>query len=192
MKSLRYLVAAALLLGVSSIANAFTFQVLDPNKPLKNAPVITSFNTAIDFSFYQCPSFIDPSGTDITLGCFAAVNGTDANIGSFSATISSTKPMSPVDCSTDGAYGLSGAFTEDSCSLSADDLTLTADFSGGDIAPGSTIWLVEDGVSIKDFKKDAGSFSVAATPEPSSIWLGLSGLGSIGYALRRRRRVRAA
>jgi hypothetical protein len=186
MKFLRYLIAAMLVIGITGVANAFTFSVLDPTGLQKNAPIIMDTGIPIDFSFYACPASIDPSGTDKTLGCFEAVNGTSGPITSFSATITATKDLPAVDCSTDGAYGLSGAFTESSCSVSGD--TLTVDFTGGDVLPNSTIVIVEDGVKDSEFKKDAGTFTVNSTPEPGTIWMALTGIGPLGYLVRRRRK----
>jgi hypothetical protein len=185
MKIFRFVVAAVVMLGLSGLAGATTVRVLDPNSPQASSPNIYSLDTPIDFSFYTCPSFIS-NGSD-PMGCFSAVNYTGSVITDFTATITAkTSIPGGLSCPTGGDYGLAAGFSDATCSASGD--TMTFDFSGGDIGLGSTIWIVEDGMKDSDFKKDAGTFSVAATPEPSSIWFALTGMSSLGYVVRRRRR----
>lgn len=186
MKFLRCLVLSCFALGLTGIAHAFTFSVLDPTGQQANLPLITVTGTPIPFSFYQCPPFIDPTGTNTTLGCFGAANGTAVPITSFSATITATSPLPSVSCPSGGAFGLSQAFSIESCAVSGD--TLTVDFAGGDVLPGSTLWILEDGVDVSDFPPGAGTFTLNPTPEPSSLWLALTGVGPLGYAIRRRRK----
>jgi hypothetical protein len=160
--------------------------VLDPSKSEKNSPDIYTLDTPIEFSLYTCPSFVTAGTTD-PMGCYSAVNYTGSVITDFSATITATTAIpGGLDCPTDpnGAYTLGNGFSEATCSVSGD--TMTFDFSGGDIAVGGSIWVIEDGMDAKDFKKDAGTFVLASTPEPSSLLLALTGVGPLGYLVRRR------
>jgi hypothetical protein len=182
MKILRYVVLSVLALGLTGVANATNFRLLDPTGSQGNFPAINPTGSN-PFSFYDC-TFITGDG------CFGAVNDTAFNITSFSATITANVPISSLDCPTDAFSGLNSAFTDAPiCTFSGD--TMTVVFSGGPgVAPGSTIWITEDDIPDSDFDPGAGSFTVttaAATPEPSSIWMALTGMGSLGYLLRRRR-----
>jgi hypothetical protein len=186
MKVLRYLVAACFVLGLTGVANAFQFKVLDPATMEGSAPIVTQQGTPISFSFYQCPPSIDPSGTDTTLGCFALVNGTASPITSFSATITASSSLPSVSCPSGGDFGLSQAFTVESCLVTGD--SLIVNFSGGDVATNSTLWIIEDGVDDSEFDPGAGTFTLNPTPEPSSFLLALSSMGPLGYLVRRRRK----
>lgn len=188
MKIFRYvMMMAALLLGVSGVARAFTFQVLDPTGSEGSLPPI-NLNGPNPFSFYTCNVFPAEDG------CFGAYNNSPDTITSFSATITDpnpTNPIAPLDCPTAGADGQNSAFTNAPiCTLVGN--TITVSFSGGPgVGPGHTIWIVESGEPASDFPADAGTFTVTSVPpvpEPSSIWMALSGTGVFGYLVRRRRR----
>ncbi|HEY4009076.1 MAG TPA: PEP-CTERM sorting domain-containing protein [Acidobacteriaceae bacterium] len=188
MKIFRFVVVAALMLGLSGICQATVIHVLDPSKSEKASPNIYNLDTPIDFSFYTCPSFVTNGSTD-PMGCYSAVNYTGSVITGLSATITAkTAIPGGLSCPTDypdGAYTLGNGFDAATCSISGDD-TMIFDFTGGHIAPGGAIWIIEDGMDAKDFKKDAGTFVLASTPEPSSLLLALTGMGPFGYVVRRR------
>jgi hypothetical protein len=83
------------------------------------------------------------------------------------------------DCQTVGTL-----FTNADCSLSGGVFTL--DFSGGTgIAPYNFFFVIEDGVSADDFPVGT---AVANTPEPASIWMGLTALSLMGYFVWYRRK----
>lgn len=196
MKITRCLTMATVLLGLTGVARAITFHVLDPTgfPPGGN---ITQFGAPVDFSFYSegCPT--EPgSGVE---GCFDAVNDTGSVITSFSATITSNTalPTDPttgqleLDCPTDTYAGLTSFSVNITCSIapsvSGTGDTITVSFAGGGIQPYSALWIIEEGAPAEDFDTDAGSFTVGTTPEPSSLWMALTALVPLGYGLRRRR-----
>lgn len=186
MKTLRYAMLAVLMLAISGVAQAFTFQVLDPSGAQPGAPFVTP-GSSTAFSFYDCPAGLI-SGD----GCFAAVNSSPFVLTSFQATIASSDPItSAAVCPTSytppaGGTGLVNAFSDvDTCTVSGNTITVVLGGSPG-IQPGSTLWIVETGIPDTAFDPDAGSFSVGATPEPGSIWMALTAMGSLGYVVRRR------
>lgn len=193
MKIFRYVMMAALLLGVSGVARAFTFQVLDPPGPQGLAPNIGPGST-VTFGFYSCPAAI--SNED---GCFDAVNVSSETLTSFTATIQTNDPLSTADTSGTGAEcptsytpeggnKLTNAFsTVVTCTGSGNTINITLSGTPG-IAPLSTLWIVETGIDPSEFTANAGTFTVGPVPEPSSIWMALSGTGVFGYLVRRRRR----
>jgi hypothetical protein len=190
MKITRCLKIAIVLLGLTGVARAITFRVLDPSGPQTDFPAVNVGGANPVITFYeQCFTFdaTDPGG------CFGVVNTTNNVLTSFEATIDS--PITLADstdsssiCPTDGQGGLPNSFSTVSCSILNN--VITIDLSG---APGiqgkSFFYLVETGIPADDFLPDEtyGSFSVTAAPEPSSIWMALTGLAPLGYALRRRR-----
>jgi hypothetical protein len=173
---------AVLVLGLSGVARAFTFQVLDPSGPQGSFPSV-NISGPNPFSFYDCTSVVTGDG------CFGFVNNTTLDITSFTATITADVPITNASCPTTGQAGNPNAFSVvDTCSASGDTITVALSGSPG-ILPGTLIWIVETGLPDSDFGPDAGTFSVtaAATPEPGSIWMLLSGTGALGYVVRRRR-----
>lgn len=192
MKLLRYFIAAVLVLGLTNVANAITFKVLDPSGSQPGYPSLPPIDMTGPnvFSFYTCSVF--PSEE----GCFGAYNDSPNVITSFSATITANPGVSlgTPDCPTVNNVGgePGSAFTANiTCSLSGDlttGETLTVLFTGGSVDPGSSIWIVDSDIDPGDFGPNAGSFSVATTPEPSSLLLALSGMGPLGYLIRRRRK----
>lgn len=194
MKIFRYvMMMAALLLGVSGVARAFTFQVLDPSGSQGSAPNVVP-GSSVTFSFYSCPAFI--SNED---GCFDAVNFSAVPLTSFSATIQTIDPLTVADpsdptanCPTAytpvGASTLTNAFPDvDTCTGSGHTINIALSGSPG-ILPGHTLWIVEKGIDPSEFTSTAGTFTVGPVPEPSSIWMALTGTGVFGYLVRRRRR----
>ena len=186
MKILRYVLMAILILGVSGVARAFTFEVLDPSGPQPSFPPL-NVNGPNPFTFYDCEVV---SGD----GCFGFVNNTNSYISSFQASITFTGTI-PIDeqtaiCPTAGqGPNYPSAFSVvDTCSLTGNTIDVALSGTPG-IAPGTLIWIVETGIPDEQFPDNAGNFTVVATPEPSSIWLALSGTGAFAYVLRRRRRM---
>ena len=190
MKVFRYVMMAVVILAMSGVAHAITFKVLDPAGSQGSLPPIDTSGSN-PFSFYTCTVF------PAEKGCFGAFNGSPNTITSFSATIKANPgvDLGSLDCPTEASDGLPSAFTDaPTCNLSGDISTgeiITVTFDGGPgVVPGHNIWIVETEIDPAGFDANAGSFAVTTTtPEPSSIWLALTGLGPFGYALRRRRRV---
>jgi len=192
MKILRYLIAAVLVLGVSGIAHAFTFGGLDPQDP-NPFPVTPGQPFTIQF-YADCPSVLsgDPDNNDPNAGCFFLINNsTTQTITSLQVTFPDNGPGG-----TDGqnVYCIASTlFTESNCSLSNGVYTVDLyQGTGTGVTPGEQFVLIEncdangDCVPPADFPE---ATVIANAPEPSSIWMGLSSLGSLGYLLRRRRRV---
>lgn len=182
MKIFRYLATALLMLGLTGAARAFTFQVLDPSGSQGSFPSV-DIGGPNPFSFYDCTSVVTGDG------CFGFVNNTNSYITSFSATITADVPITNPSCPTTSQGANNSAFSVvDTCSVLGDTITVALSGSPG-IAPGTLIWIVEDGIPDADFAANAGNFSVTAAPEPSSIWMLLTGTGAFGYVVRRRRRI---
>lgn len=185
MKIFRCVMMAALMLGLSGVARAFTFQVLDPTGMQPGGAPFIFPGTSVTFSFYDCPSFI------VGDGCFAAVNDSPDVITSFQATITSSDPItSAADCPTSytpsSGSTLFNAFSDvDTCAVSGNTIDVVLGGTPG-IQPGSTLWIVETGIPDANFDPGAGTFSIGAAPEPSSLWMALTAMASIGYAVRRR------
>lgn len=187
MKFLRYVTMAVLILGLSGVAHAFQTSVLDPQDP-NPFPVEPGVPFTVQF-FDDCPSVY---GAGTPSGCFFAINNSPT------VTLTSLLLVFPDNgpggtdgqtpfCATTSKLSL---FDHSDCSLTNGVYTL--DFYGGSgIAPGQQFALVE-GCDINGDCVPAADFplvtAVAMTPEPSSIWMVLSGMGSLGYLLRRRRR----
>jgi hypothetical protein len=186
MKNLRYVMLAVLILGISGIAHAFQFSVLDPQDP-NPFPVEAGVPFTVQF-FNDCPHVLGGPSS----GCFFAINDSDTEtITSLVLTFADNGPggtdgQTPF-CVTSGPLSLFGSAQ---CGL--DDGLYTLYLSGGKgIAPGEQFSLVEDCdqegdcVLPEDFPIVT---AIANAPEPNSIWMALSGIGSLGYFVRRRRR----
>jgi hypothetical protein len=172
MKILRLLVVAVLFLGINHVAHAFAITILDPS-----GPGYSTIDPGVPFPVTFVPCIFDPSE-----GCFLGQNTSKTTLTTLDLTFPDTSSLDgqPVTCNTVGSL-----FGAASCSLSGDDYILN--FSAGTGIPPWTIFLIiEDGVCPQDFP--TGNAVADPTPEPSSIWLALSGMGSLGYLVRRRRR----
>lgn len=191
MKIFRYvMMMAALLLGVSGVARAFTFQVLDPG----NAPFPVIPGQPFTAQFGDCNAVDVPAGQPTTTPqtqCFYAENNSTnppTTITSLEMTIIDGPATAgqPADCDVSSPKSL---FTSESCGMSGGVYTL--DLTGGDITSGTPFVLVIDCDSNGNCPLgliDATVNTNIATPEPSSIWMALSGTGVFGYLVRRRRR----
>lgn len=198
MKITRFLTVALMLTGLTGVARAITFHVLDPTGYQPGAPNVTQLGVPYPFTFFDdynpsTNTFNCPNGAS---GCFDAVNNTGSVITSFSATFSTNTPLlatdlANIDCPTDVYGGLVSFSNNITCSVSpgTSSDSFTVAFDGGGVLPFSSFWIVEDGIPASDFNDPAGTFTVGTsmTPEPDSLWLALTGLAPLGYALRRRR-----
>lgn len=176
MKFLRYFIMGVLLIGITGIASATKFQILDP--PSGDSPFfVVQPGTPFSFGFADCDVTLD--GQQYT-GCALGFNDSDKAITNL--TLSFADTVSAPDCS-------SNAFSDCGFVESGGVYVLTfQDGCGSDscgIAPYSFIVVLEDGVPGSDFPDVAG---IANTPEPSSLLLALSSMGPLGYLVRRRRR----
>jgi hypothetical protein len=183
MKILRYLMMAILVVGISGVAHAsgFSWNLQDPD--------LTSFPTALPgvpfaFDFASCDRTI---GGTTYLGCANIGNGsTTEKLTSFEFTFEDTTGIlngAPPACVSD-------SFAVLTCNLVGDEYVLAFQCDPNDpscgIAPGSSVTVLESAVDGPSFPDVNGVANF--TPEPSSIWLALSGMGSLGYLVRRRRR----
>ena len=181
MKILRYAMMAVLILAISGVAHAFQFTVLDPPGGQDSFPFVVPGST-FQFSFFDCPSFITADG------CFAVLNNSPDVLTTFTATFTATVPITNPDCPNISQGALNSAFSTPLVCTSSGD-TMTVALTGGPgIQPNATFWLIETGLPDSDFLENAGTATVNTTPEPSSIWMALTGITSLGYVVRRRRK----
>jgi PEP-CTERM motif len=173
MKILRFLAMAALLIAGNGIAKAYVIGVLDPLSGPGFAVVVPGETFPLTF-VNDCKLF------DINAqGCFFGFNASDEPLTTLNLTIPGIQGQT-ADCQTVGTL-----FGDANCSETDDVYTL--DFFGGQGIGACTYFIIyENGVSANDFP--AGTAVADPTPEPSSIWLTLSGTGALGYFVRRRRR----
>ena len=188
MKILRYLMMAILIVGMSGVAHAagFSWNLQDP--PTSDSPFFQVVpGVPFSFGFASCSE--QEGNPPITYtGCATGQNVSSVYLTSFEFSFASGGVLAGLTptCISDG-------FTALACGLSSDGtefvLDFTADCTPGlpcGIAPNSFFQIFENATDGPDFPDVAG---VANTPEPSSIWLALSGMGSLGYLVRRRRRI---
>ena len=186
MKIFRYVVMAILIVGMSGVAHAFSWNLQDPD--------LTSFPTALPgvpfaFDFASCNRTLPPGpgGVDY-LGCANVGNGSATEyLTSFQFTFENTPALNGTDLDC-----VSDSFATITCGLNADKtayvISYICDPSNPTcgIAPGASATILESFVDGPAFPDVTGVANF--TPEPSSIWLALSGMGSLGYLVRRRRR----
>jgi len=187
MKIFRYGLMAVLILGISGVGRAsaagFSWNLQDPPPPpLSGFIPITQVGQPILFDFVTC-SFM--SGSITYKGCAEFQNQTNTTLTSFEFSFSDpTNVLGGADPSC-----VSDSFAVVTCTRNGSDYLI--DF---DCAPGSVCGIVPQGVfNVYEDAVDGANFPDVtvvpnATPEPSSIWLALSGMGSLGYLVRRRRR----
>lgn len=185
MKILRYVLMAVLTLSMSGIAQAagFSWNLQDPPPPpLSGFIPITQTGVPILFDFVDC-SFM---GGNITYkGCAEFQNQTSDTLTSFQFTFDDTSNVlggATPNC-------ISDSFSVVTCSLVGTNYLIAFDCDPGavcGIAPQGVFNVYEDAVDGSKFPDV--TVVPNATPEPSSIWLALSGMGSLGYLVRRRRR----
>jgi hypothetical protein len=185
MKILRYVVMAVLILGISGISHAagFSWNLQDPPPPpLSGFIPITQTGAPILFDFVDC-SFM---GGGITYkGCAEFQNQTNDTLTNFQFTFENSPALGGLtpNCVSD-------SFAVVTCGLVGSEYVIDFDCAPGTvcgIVPQGVFNLYEDALPGSQFP-DVTVVPTAATPEPSSIWLALSGMGSLGYLVRRRRR----
>jgi hypothetical protein len=178
-------VVAAMLAGISGIAKAdpvdYKIGGLDPLAGPGFAIVVP--NQPFPLTFVNDCALFGLSDD----GCFFGFNASSTTLTTLDIIVPNNSVLAgqPVDCVT------TGLFSNESCTGPTDGSDTgeyILDFSGG---TGIGAWdyfiIFEDGVPAADFP--TGNAVVNATPEPSSIWLALSGTGALGYLVRRRRRI---
>ncbi len=183
MKIFRYVMMAVLTLGASGVAHAFATTVLDPSTADSPFFVIEP-GVSFSFGFADCNITVD--NVNYT-GCALGFNDSDKTITTFDLGFDNAPILggAPVDCS-------SNAFSDISCGLNEDQTAYVLTFEDGcgsdscGILPFHFVVLLENGAPGDEFPDVAGVAN--PTPEPSSIWLALSGVGSLGYLVRRRRK----
>ena len=185
MKTLRYLMMAVLTLSMSGIAQAsgFSWNLQDPPPPpLSGFIPITQIGVPILFDFEDC-SFM---GGGITYkGCAEFQNQTSDTLTSFQFSFENTPALGGATPNC-----LSDSFAVVTCGLVGSEYEISFNCTPGTacgIVPDGVFNVYEDALPGSQFP-DVTVIPNAATPEPSSIWLALSGMGSLGYLVRRRRR----
>jgi hypothetical protein len=183
MKILRYVMMAVLALGISGIAHAagagFSWNLQDP--PSSFPTVLPGEPFQLIFDTCNRPV----NGIDY-LGCANIGNGsTTENLTSFEFTFENSPALGGAAPSC-----VSDSFAVLTCNLVGNEYILAFNCDPSDpscgIAPGHSVTVLESAVDGADFPVVNGVANF--TPEPSSIWLALSGMGSMGYLVRRRRR----
>lgn len=181
MKILRYVVMAVLFIGLSNVARAFQTTVLDP--PSSDSPFfIIQPGDPFSFGFADC--YVPLDGVVYT-GCALGFNDSNQYLTNFQLTFDAAPVLNdaPADCS-------SNAFSDTTCGPPVDGV-YTLFFEDGcgsstcGIDPYSFVVILENAVPGSQFPDVAG---IANTPEPGTLWLALSGLGSAGYLVRRRKK----
>jgi len=188
MKIFRYLLMAVLALGISGIAHAagagFSWNLQDPTSTDSPFFILHPGDHAFSFGFITCSI---PFGGVVYTGCAVGFNDTGETIETINFNFANANGLNgaPVNC-------LSDAFSDLNCNLSSDSSQYFLSFvddcgsSTCGIPDDHFFVILENGLPGGDFPDVAGVAN--PTPEPSSIWLALSGMGSLGYLVRRRRR----
>jgi hypothetical protein len=188
MKILRYLMMAILIVGMSGVAHAavgFTWNLQDPTgssfvQVLPGVPFAFSFDTCIA---------VEGTPSVTYTGCANGQNISPTDtLTSFEFTFSNIPALNG-----EAPACVSDSFAVLSCSLVGDEYILSFNCPAVPdpihpcgIAPNGLFNIYENALPGSDFPDVAGVANF--TPEPSSIWLALSGMGSLGYLVRRRRR----
>jgi hypothetical protein len=177
MKMFRWLLAVALVCGLTGVAKAasdFHMVVLDP---FSTTPI---FTTPFQFSFAACSAGQLPTNVKNSYeGCFSGVNRTGQEWTGLQLVFSNTAPLGsqPAGCALDGSTDF---FQSASCSLTPDGSTYILDFSAGGIPNNGNFVIAEDGVDPASFPQVTAT-ATTATPEPGSIWLFSTGALLIGF-----------
>jgi len=185
MKIFRYMLMAVLILGMSGAFRAsaagFSWNLQDPVPgPFFDVTPGVPFS----FTFLTC---------DQTVGgieYFGCANGRNTSTTDTLTTIQFSFANTPVLQGFTGANCISNAFSDISCALTNNGTQYELIFNDAcgsstcGIAPGGIFNIYENAVDGSEFPEVDG---IANAPEPSSLWLALSGMGSLGYLVRRRR-----
>jgi PEP-CTERM motif len=183
MKTLRYLILAVLILGISGAAHAFQTTVLDPTTT--DSPFfIMQPGDSFSFSYANCSVWYDHVHY---AGCAVGFNDSNQTITALDMGFDNALDSEDITCT-------SNAFSDISCGLNSNQTEYVLSFEDGcgsdscGILPFHFAVFLENAVNGSDFPDVDGTANVVATPEPASIWLALSGLGSAGFLIRRRRK----
>ena len=193
MKIFRYLLLAVLFLGYRGMAHAYAIVINDPSS-FTMTPFDVVPGVPFSFNFVSCN--VTVGGVQMT-GCAEGINDSNVTLTNIVLTYSDVLGGTPV-CSSNafdniicgapsgGQFVLSfGDHPSDESGCDGDDDSDDHSAPGTGIAPGCGIYFYENQTDGPSFPEVHG---IANTPEPGSIWLALSGLGSAGYLIRRRRK----
>lgn len=178
MKIFRWMLAAALVCGLTGVAKAnsdFHMVVLDP---FATTPI---FTTPFQFSFAACAAGQLPTNVKNSYeGCFSGVNRTGKDWTGLQLVFSNTAPLGsqPAGCELDGSTDF---FQSASCGLTPDESKYILSFTTGAIPNNGNFVIAEDGVDPALFPQVTGTATTATTPEPASIWLLSTGVLLIGF-----------
>jgi hypothetical protein len=185
MKILRYLMVAILIVGMSGVARAsgFSWNLQDPTSTDFPFFVLVPGQTSFSFGFANCDL---PLNGVVYTGCAVGLNLTGQTLTTIGFNFANANGLdgAPADCTSD-------AFSDISCGPPSNDVySLTFNDDCGSktcgIPDDHFFVILENGLPGGDFPDVAGVAN--PTPELSSIWLALSGMGSLGYLVRRRRK----
>jgi hypothetical protein len=205
MRTLRYLFALALALGLtSSVAKADDFHmivvdpVFDTDFPILG---VTNLNT-LSITLSECEESSTPGGEGQLPttagsnydGCFSFENKTGQTITSMTISVGALVPGQTATCDLSlldsNNVNVSIFSSNPVCDTLAAGYLLT--FTGGSITPGEVVTIAEGGVAPGDFPATTATLSVlsasAATPEPSSLALMSTGGLMMGYLIVGRRK----
>ena len=182
MKILRYLMMATLIVGMSGIARAagFSWNLQDP--PDGGFFAVTQTGVPFSFTFEDCSFNV---GGITYKGCAEGQNQTNVTLTSFQFTFENVPALGGATPNC-----ISDSFAVVTCGLVGDQYVISYVCD-----PGAACGIAPDGVfNIYEDALPGSQFPVVGaianpTPEPSSVWLVLSGMGSLGYLVRRRRSV---
>jgi hypothetical protein len=187
MKIIRYVLMAVSILGISGIANAspagFSWNLQDP---VGSSFVQVEPGVPFAFSFETCD--VKEGGVPYT-GCANGQNIGTETLTSFEFTFENTTALGGATPAC-----VSDSFAVLTCSLVGDEYVFAFNCPSNPapgtptcgIAPNGLFNIYENALPGSQFPDVYGVANF--TPEPSSIWLALSGVGSLGYLVRRRRR----
>jgi hypothetical protein len=185
MKILRYLMMAILIVGMSGSARAagFSWNLQDPTSTDSPFFVLSPGQTSFSFGFANC---YVPFDGHVYTGCAVGFNNTGVTLTTIGFNFANADGLdgAPANCSSD-------AFSDIACGPPSNDVySLTFNDDCGSKTCGVPddhfFVILEDALPGGDFPDVAGVAN--PTPEPSSIWMVLSGMGSLGYLVRRRRK----
>lgn len=183
MKILRYALMTVLILGVSSAAHAFSWNLQDPQSTDSPFFVLQPGQTAFSFSFITCSI---PLNGVVYTGCAVGFNDTGKTLTTIDFNFANANGLNgdPAECTSDAFSDITcGAPSNNVYSLSFIDACGSKTCG---IPDDNFFVILENGLPGGNFPDVAGVAN--PTPEPASIWMALSGLGSLGYLVRRRRK----
>lgn len=180
MRAFCSLTAAFFLLVSGAMAQSdYRAHVLDP--PGSVGQSITSQPFTVTFS--ACFAGELPGGNTAD-GCFLGINNSGVDWVGLQFVFPNTVNLAsqPVDCSPAPNHN---AYAQSNCVLDPVSGAYFLDFNGGVIRNTEAFFLTEEGVDPSLFPTGTGTYTTAATPEPSSLVLFLTGIPAAGALLRR-------